>query len=153
MSHEKQGGDSRGTGGGGFDAGRDLPARRDAGEVGSSGEGAGRDAFKVAHCGAGELGEAGAGVDASGQAVKDESLERLIAPFMVDDPSVAADVGRLLCAVAYGATLTIEPRPLLCSGGGWLAKLESQTGARYAEAEADNLGEAIAVLAEKWART
>lgn len=58
----------------------------------------------------------------------------------------------LIRAVAYGATLTIEPRPLLCADGGYLATLESGTGAQYAQADAAELGAVLVKLASLWSK-
>lgn len=67
-------------------------------------------------------------------------------------PDGCAALAVLIGAVAHGATLTIEPRPLLCSGGGYLAKLESGTGARYVETSSSDLGLALAELAQRWSK-
>lgn len=81
------------------------------------------------------------------------NLEAVKRPVPVEQWVTAAGMpalDALLCSVAYGSTLKIEPCQLLGGGSGWLASLESQTGARFAAAEADNLGTAIIELAAHW---
>lgn len=86
------------------------------------------------------------------------NLEQVKRPQPVEQWVTAAGMpalDALLCSVAYGSSLTIEARGVLCSGqsgSSWVAKMESPTGARYAEVESDNLAKAVVELAKKWAR-
>lgn len=83
------------------------------------------------------------------------NLEAVKRPVPVEQWIGAQNLGaldKLLCAVAYGAKLEIGPVHGERSELGWRARLESSSGARYAEAEAERLGDAIAKLSEHWCK-
>lgn len=81
------------------------------------------------------------------------NLEAVKRPVPIEQWVGAQNLGaldRLLCAVAYGATLEIGlidgSRPAL----GWFARIESSSGALHGRVEAERLGDALAQLAEQW---
>lgn len=80
------------------------------------------------------------------------NLEQVKRPVPVEQwvsPAGMAPLDAVLCSVAYGATLTLRG-PSSLGGGRFMAQLESETGARYAEAESDNLAHALVELAKRW---
>ena len=84
------------------------------------------------------------------------NLEAVKRPVPIEQWIGAANLGALdavLCAVAYGATLEIGPVHGMRSELGWRASLQSSSGARHANSEAERLGDAIAQLAAQWGKT
>ncbi len=82
------------------------------------------------------------------------NLEQVKRPVPVEHWVGAAGMPALdavLCAVAYGAELTIKG-PSALGGGCFELKLESETGSRYAEAHGDNLREVLLTLVKRWGK-
>lgn len=80
------------------------------------------------------------------------NLEHVKRPVPVEHWVTAAGMPALdaaLCAVAYGATITIRG-PSSLGGGAFLVQLESETRSRWAEAESPNLRDALVQALKRW---